>query len=693
MNKPQNIDKRETLSFKISPRLIDLFGKDLVARTEAALAELVKNAYDSDAKHVTLKFNNVKNPGGTLTITDDGDGMSLQDIRDKWMLIGTKDKVDNPTTRRRRRKVGEKGIGRFGAHKLSNRTVLKTKRPGQPNWVVLNIDWSRYYTDQYSFEEIIHPYHLEPGKLSDHGTILELSDLRDGFTRDTFERLQAELTLLVPPLPGIRDFRIVIESHEFPEFMGELQPAILKAANYILEAKYDGNGKLAGTLKIKGEGRAHPIAREVAGALCGPMQIYLYVYVLKKESFEGLPLQLSKVKSVLDVFKGIRIYRDNFKVATYGDQGNDWLGIDEQHIRQHEVVIHSKQVIGAVHVSRDMNPELIDTTNREGLVANKAFFDLINVCQLAIEEINNQRWHERRLREEAAKKKGSSPVDQALDRIENATAKDFLIPADVKKEIQESISRVRTEQESQTRRMEDELQMYRNLASLGISTAAFAHETEAIGLDLTLYLNQLDEAIKSLPDKSSAHLTPIVDKITDAGRRSIQLVDLLLEYVRQKKQKLATVSISSLLDEVLLRYEPFLRHMHISAKATSQSDLPSFHCVPMDMEAIFINLLTNAAWAIKDQNRREIRFDLSLKGKNLVVLASDTGKGIHENIADKIFNPFFTTKGPKGIGLGLTIVRDTIRKYQGDIVPIIPGKLGGATFKITIPFTTGKTKL
>ncbi|HTS16665.1 MAG TPA: ATP-binding protein [Verrucomicrobiae bacterium] len=108
------------LSFKISPRLIDLFGRELVARAEAAIAELVKNAYDSDAKHVHLKFEGVKKSGGTLIIADDGDGMSLADLRDKWMLIGTRDKLDRPRTRRNRRKVGEKGIGRLGAHKLSD---------------------------------------------------------------------------------------------------------------------------------------------------------------------------------------------------------------------------------------------------------------------------------------------------------------------------------------------------------------------------------------------------------------------------------------------------------------------------------------------------------------------------------------------------------------------------------------------
>src|ERR1017187_3950314 len=488
----------EGLSFRISPRLIDLFGRELVARTEAAVAELVKNAYDSDARHVHLKFQGVKNRGGELTISDDGDGMSLADLREKWMLIGTRDKLDRPRTKRNRRKVGEKGIGRLGAHKLSNRTILKTKKQRESKWVVLDIDWSKYYTDEHSFEEIEHPYRIEPGRPNDHGTTLILQNLRDGFSKENFERLQAELTLLVPPLPGIRDFKIELESDEFPEFRGELKPAILKAANYILDVSYDGKNLLSGTLKVKGQNKDKSIEAQVIAPNCGPLRIFLYVYVLKGESFEGTPIQLGRVKKILEVFKGIRLYRDNFKVGVYGDQGDDWLRMDEEHIRAHEVVIHSKQVMGAVHITRDNNPNLVDTTNRERLSANEAFFDLVNVIKSAVNEVNHQRWTEREARD-AARNNKASAMDRALNQIEQATNKDFFVPTDVKQEIHQALGRVRQEYQHHVVRLEDELQMYRNLASLGISTAAFAHETEAVGLDLDLHLADLKNAIEKLP--------------------------------------------------------------------------------------------------------------------------------------------------------------------------------------------------
>lgn len=678
------------LAFKISPRLIDLFGKELVARTEAALAELVKNAYDSDAKRVVLRFAGVAKPGGQLVIEDDGDGMSLDDLRNKWMLIGTKDKVENPRTRRKRRKVGEKGIGRLGAHKLSNRTVLRTKRKGDSHWVVLDIDWTKYYSDSHSFEGVVHPYTRVPGKQSEHGTKLELLDLRDGFTQETFERLQAELTLLVPPLPGIRDFSIEIVAPEFPDFRGDIQPAVLKAATYSVDASFDGKGRLTGQLRIRGQSKPVEIDQNLSGISCGPLNLKYYVYILKKESFEGSPIQLSRVQSVLDVFKGVRVYRDNFKVGTYGDLGNDWLGIDEQHIKKHEVVIHSKQIMGAVHITRDGNPELIDTTNREGLVANRAFFDLINVCSAAVDEINAQRWAERRERERKAKKESKSPIDQALNRIERAAESDLLIPPVVRREIHDSILKVKAEQESQIRKFEDELQMYRNLASLGISTAAFAHETEAIGFSLELHLKKLKDAISGLPSDSRSILAPIVAHIDDAGGRSIQLVELLLEYVRQKKQRISTIQVDSVIADVLKRYKPFLDHMHIDASVQTSGTLPSLHCVPMDIEAVLVNLITNAAWAARNVESPRLLIEAREVDKAIEISVSDSGKGITRANLEKIFLPFFTTKGPKGIGLGLTIVRDTVRKYQGDVIAKSPGKLGGATFVVSLPYSKQK---
>jgi C4-dicarboxylate-specific signal transduction histidine kinase len=162
-------------------------------------------------------------------------------------------------------------------------------------------------------------------------------------------------------------------------------------------------------------------------------------------------------------------------------------------------------------------------------------------------------------------------------------------------------------------------------------------------------------------------------------------VDLLLDFVRQRKQREGPVSLPELLGNLLKRYGPFLARVGVKPFLSVQPGVPNLFCTHMDMEAVFINLLTNAVWAMRGKSKREIQFKVESASRKIVITVSDTGSGIDPRVAEKIFMPFFTTKGSKGIGLGLTIVKDTLRKYRGEIIPIIPGLLKGATFQITIP--------
>jgi C4-dicarboxylate-specific signal transduction histidine kinase len=173
----------------------------------------------------------------------------------------------------------------------------------------------------------------------------------------------------------------------------------------------------------------------------------------------------------------------------------------------------------------------------------------------------------------------------------------------------------------------------------------------------------------------------------------MQMVDLLLDFVRQGKQHEAPVSLPDLLGNLLKRYEPFLTRVGVKTLLTIKPGVPNLFCTPMDMEAVFINLLTNAVWAMRDKARRELHLDIEGSPRKIIIMVSDTGAGINPDIAEKIFMPFFTMKGVNGIGLGLTIAKDTLRKYRGDITPIIPGLLKGATFEITIPVDQGKERL
>lgn len=119
---------RETDAFfEVDSRLLLQLGEKLVKDRAVALAELVKNSYDADATKVKIGMYNIKEPGGTIVIEDNGTGMSLSNFQKTWMRIATIDKENNPVSNvYKRERAGEKGIGRFACRSLSKILVLKS---------------------------------------------------------------------------------------------------------------------------------------------------------------------------------------------------------------------------------------------------------------------------------------------------------------------------------------------------------------------------------------------------------------------------------------------------------------------------------------------------------------------------------------------------------------------------------------
>ena len=101
------------LSFKTNARHIGQLGRELVTDFVTALVELIKNAYDADAASARISIQDTKNGLGQIIVADCGSGMTAEDFENKWMVIGTSNKLSDPYTPKGRKKAGKKGIGRF----------------------------------------------------------------------------------------------------------------------------------------------------------------------------------------------------------------------------------------------------------------------------------------------------------------------------------------------------------------------------------------------------------------------------------------------------------------------------------------------------------------------------------------------------------------------------------------------------
>ena len=125
------MENNKILHFKFDVSTYRLLGRELITDRITALFELVKNCYDANSENVNLTFENVNklSPLSKIIIQDDGLGMTFEDIRNKWMVIGTSSKRRSRTSPAPYNRIvaGKKGVGRFAVDKLGGKLVMKTK--------------------------------------------------------------------------------------------------------------------------------------------------------------------------------------------------------------------------------------------------------------------------------------------------------------------------------------------------------------------------------------------------------------------------------------------------------------------------------------------------------------------------------------------------------------------------------------
>ena len=129
------------------------------------------------------------------------------------------------------------------------------------------------------------------------------------------------------------------------------------------------------------EGKTDQIEKEEVEQplLCGDVEAEVYFFLRDSNNLTSAGYNFRFAQKVLDTYCGIKIYRDNFRVKPYGDIGNDWLFLDQKKVKDtHGYLVGNNQVIGVVKIGDVTNPLLIDATNREGIIENEAYEQLVN---------------------------------------------------------------------------------------------------------------------------------------------------------------------------------------------------------------------------------------------------------------------------------------------------------------------------
>jgi PAS domain S-box-containing protein len=228
------------------------------------------------------------------------------------------------------------------------------------------------------------------------------------------------------------------------------------------------------------------------------------------------------------------------------------------------------------------------------------------------------------------------------------------------------------------KRAEQEMQRADRLALVGQLASGLAHE---IGTPLNVIAGNAELLRQDLMAQGLA--VAELETIEAQADRITRLMERLLAFARAKKQPMAPLSLQTVLSQALRLVEPRFRHEAITAVVEVPADLPRIWGVADQLEQVFLNVLVNAWHAMPGGGTVTIRAG-TMDAQHVQITLQDTGDGMSPEALARAFEPFYSTKGELGTGLGLPICRQIVDSHRGTIrLDSTPGE--GTTVTITLP--------
>ncbi|MBA4318694.1 MAG: ATP-binding protein, partial [Flavobacterium sp.] len=523
----------DNVRFSVDAGVIDRLGTELVARQETAVSELVKNAYDADAKKVTLKFENSDSIGGTLFIEDDGLGMSRDQLVNGFMRISSTDKLRNPLSEKyERKRAGQKGIGRFAVQRLGEKLTITTQTLKDDFALVLTINWNQYLGD-IDLVNITNKIVTIP-KRKEEGTTLKIEGLKDRWSQSAIKRIYRYVSAIIQPFPlsdqeeninknlDIIDpgFKTVFKKTDNDKsiIIADESSMIYNHALAEIEGWIDKNGLgiysvISKQLKIEeyGEIGSDPDDMSEPFSELRKVRFKAYYYIYNK----GLipKMHETSIKTLSKTSGGIRLYRNGFRVLPYGEPKNDWLKLDASANQRSFLPVHSNNNFFGFVELIDTDKKFNETSSREGLMENEALIQLQNfiyrtlmTCVLKVAEVRNIKivsgqQKEGKLYEKIEVRiKDIAHTLEALDLELEKEEGNIQIKRKRKKTIeklQKDIKEVAALQKEETNKMLREKSMLRVLSSVGITIGQFIHEVRDYLINMESDVNFLLEKLSS----------------------------------------------------------------------------------------------------------------------------------------------------------------------------------------------------
>src|SRR2546427_3368324 len=249
----------------------------------------------------------------------------------------------------------------------------------------------------------------------------------------------------------------------------------------------------------------------------------------------------------------------------------------------------------------------------------------------------------------------------------------------------------RQRREQELRDKQEQLVQAGKLATLGELTTGVAHELNNPLNNTGLFVgNAIDLIELGVTDKGQ--IARELRQAMQQVRKATEIISHLRTFGRAAPASREPISLRQVIERALSLMQEQLRLREIGVTVDWGAEEPVVVGNPIQMEQVFINLLTNARDALADAPRRAIRISASVGSAAVAIAFADSGAGIPPGLERRIFDPFFTTKEVgKGTGLGLSITYGIIKEHGGTISVVSPpGE--GATFLIRLPLAPADAK-
>jgi signal transduction histidine kinase len=609
------------------------------------------------------------------------------------------------------------------------------------------------------------------------GTVIEISELNDTWEIEQLEKLSGNLEMLLPPKEQL-DFEINLFSINNIDLFGKVKTAYYDDYDYKIEAVYkDGENKNLEIKITRNELDIDSIENRYSEIFnFEPMKVFPY----RLEDFKAKTITLNKTldtilssevdkelinkvgefgfsfyflkntisddkadgdlkkypyksfvsgsrKAWLKKFGGIKMFRDDFRVRPYGENGQDWLKLGERQSQSPGGAgqklggyrIRPNQIAGTVNISRVHNLSFQDKSGREGIIENDVFelFNNIlkeiiaffekdrNIIMFYFSELykkNNEEAEAKRKAQEEAeriKKEQEESENKQGSNTENNSNNSF---SEREKTLADGVQILTKEIASK----DDEIRLLRSLASVGLIISSFAHEVKSLRSRLiprtTFLLRELSNHIN---ERDLSHIDKddnpfyMIRLMQEEDTKLKHWLDYSLNTLKRDKRERTNLDLTDYFERFKSTWSKALAQRNISVMLNGERE-NSFviRAFEVDMDSIFNNLLSNSMNAVKGFSKEPKTISISWRkadDNNIEVIFSDNGKGLdtqYQENPDEIFNLNESSKKDKkgnviGTGLGLYIVKSIIEEYNNSSISIIGFTTG---LQLKINFKTRK---